>query len=63
MRGPVVGGDLHIAHDLVEMARMDQRPDLGRGIERMADFDAADTLGEAFDEAIVDPRLQQQSRR
>ncbi len=55
--------DIDIAQHLLDMARMDQRADLGRGIERMADLDLLDALGGALGELVVDRGLDQRAAR
>jgi hypothetical protein len=51
--------DIEIGTDLFQMALVNKRPDLGRGIEGMADFQRLYARGEFFDEFFRDARLNQ----
>src|SRR5689334_631478 len=53
--------DVEIAADLCQMPLMDQRPDLGGGIEGMADLQRLHTRGELFDELSGNGFLNQQA--
>src|SRR5689334_8181380 len=55
--------DLHITHDLLEMSRMDERPDLGFRVERVADAQLARARCHSFDELVVDRGMDEKPAR
>ena len=52
--GALIAGILGEGQNLLRVARMDERPDLGVGIERMADRDLLHTVGNACGKGIID---------
>jgi hypothetical protein len=56
-------GGFDIGQNLLDVARVDQRADLGRGIERMADLDLLDARGGAPGKLLVDRGFDQRPAR
>ena len=59
--GPFGLPDGDIVQHLGLMHRMDQRPDHGFGVERMADLDPPRPVGDHAGEAVIDRRFDQQA--
>src|SRR5690242_21763036 len=61
--GTVLARDVEIAADLFQMPRMDQRTDLGCGIQRMANLQRLHARRKLLDETLGNARLDQKPRR
>ncbi len=61
-RGALLLSDVEIAGDAVHLLLRHQRPDLGVGIEAVADLQLLAELGDAADEFVIDLLLDEQAR-